>query len=220
LRPKLESGEIELPPGYWYSFGGEAEQRDEAIAALLGPIGVLMVLMVATLVLSFGSFRLGAVILAVAALAAGPGLLALWVFGFPFGFMAIVGTMGLIGVAINDSIVVLAALEADHMARERSLTAITDVVLTATRHVLATTVTTIAGFIPLLLSGGRFWPPLAIAIAGGVSGSTLLALYFVPSMYLLVKRRKEPEFDSGREFHAILDEIDEPYAEPVGSRVR
>jgi len=222
LRPKLESGDIELPPGYWYSFGGEAEQRDEAIAALLGPIGVLMVLMVATLVLSFGSFRLGAVILSVAALAAGPGLLALWVFGFPFGFMAIVGTMGLVGVAINDSIVVLAALEESHMARERSLTAITDVVLTATRHVLATTVTTIAGFIPLLLSGGRFWPPLAIAIAGGVSGSTLLALYFVPSMYLLVKRRKEPELDSGREFHAILDEIDEPYAEPagLGSRVR
>ena len=209
-----------MPPGYSYTFGGEAEQRDEAISNLLGPVGVLMVLMVATLVLSFGSFRLGGIILAVAALAAGPGLLALWVFGFPFGFMAIVGTMGLIGVAINDSIVVMAALEENELARERNRAAIGDVVLTATRHVLATTVTTIAGFIPLLLSGGRFWPPLALAIAGGVSGSTLLALYFVPSMYLLVKRHKQPP-DSRLGAHALLDDIDEPYmSAPVGDTVR
>lgn len=215
LRPKLESGEIALPPGYSYSFGGEAEQRDEAITNLLGPVGVLMVLMVATLVLSFGSFRLGAVILAVAALAAGPGLLALWAFGFPFGFMAIVGTMGLIGVAINDSIVVLAALEEDDMAREGSRVAIGDVVLTATRHVLATTVTTIAGFIPLLVSGGRFWPPLAIAIAGGVSGSTLLALYFVPSMYVFIKRGKQKTAGQ-RKFKAMLEqEVDETTPQPA-----
>ena len=62
----------------------------------------------------------------------------------------------------------------------------------STRHVLATTLTTAIGFVPLLLGGGEFWPPLAIAIAGGVIGATLLALYLIPAAYLLVVRTKKP----------------------------
>ena len=46
-----------------------------------------------------------------------------------------------------------------------------------------------AGFAPLVLGGGGFWPPLAVAIAGGVGGATILALYFVPSAYVLVMCR-------------------------------
>ncbi|WP_287277504.1 MULTISPECIES: efflux RND transporter permease subunit [unclassified Okeania] len=62
----------------------------------------------------------------------------------------------------------------------------TSVVMGSTRHVVATTLTTMIGFVPLLVQGGLFWPPLAIAIAGGVGGSTLVALYLVPCSYLLI----------------------------------
>ncbi len=51
---------------------------------------------------------------------------------------------------------------------------------------MATTFTTIAGFLPLILAGGEFWPPLATTIAGGVAGATFLALFVAPSMYLLL----------------------------------
>ena len=51
---------------------------------------------------------------------------------------------------------------------------------------VATSLTTIAGFALLVLGGGGFWPPLAIAIAGGVAGATILALYFVPAVYLIM----------------------------------
>jgi len=97
--------------------------------------------------------------------------------------------MGLVGVAINDSIVVLAALREDPLAREGDPAAVRDVVLRSTRHVLATTLTTVAGFLPLMLGGGGFWPPLATSIAGGVSGATILAIFFVPSGYVLVMCR-------------------------------
>ena len=107
-------------------------------------------------------------------------------FGHPFGFMAIVGTMGLVGVAINDAIVVMAGIRANAAARAGNREALREVVVHCTRHIVATTLTTIAGFTPLLLAGGGFWPPLAIAIAGGVGGATILALYFVPSVYLLL----------------------------------
>ena len=53
----------------------------------------------------------------------------------------------------------------------------------ASRHIISTTITTIGGFLPLILFGGHFWPPLAMAIAGGVAGSAVLALYMVPAMF-------------------------------------
>ena len=62
------------------------------------------------------------------------------------------------------------------------------VVAGSTRHILATTFTTMIGFLPLVLGGGKFWPPLAIVMSVGVGGATLLALYFTPSLYLLLHR--------------------------------
>ncbi|MCH9789791.1 MAG: efflux RND transporter permease subunit, partial [Planctomycetes bacterium] len=125
----------------------------------------------------------------VAGLAVGLGPASVWYFGYPFGFMAILGTMGLMGLAVNDSIVVMAGIRADPDASRGDVVAIVNVVNSCTRHVLSTTFTTIAGFLPLILSGGDFWPPLAITIAGGVGGATLLALYFVPAAYVIMRPR-------------------------------
>lgn len=193
FQERLDASGFQLPPGYRFRYAGEASKRDEAVGNLMSSVGVLLVLMVATLVLSFSSYRIAAVIGAVALLSVGLSLGALTVFGYPFGFMAIVGTMGLIGVAINDTIVVLAAIRENELARQGDLDELCRVVVKSTRHVLATTLTTIAGFIPLLVQGGGFWPPLATAIAGGVSGATILALFFGPSCYVLglrIKRRR------------------------------
>jgi multidrug efflux pump len=190
FRRELAAGGLELPRGYEMQFGGEFAERNEAVGNLSASLGVLVVVMAATLVLTFGSFRLAGIIAVVAGMSGGLGLGSLWLFGHPFGFMAIIGTMGLAGVAINDSIVVLAALREDERARAGDRKAIRHVVVRSTRHVLATTFTTIAGFLPLIIEGGGFWPPLAITIAGGVAGATLLALVFVPSSYLLVNRER------------------------------
>jgi multidrug efflux pump subunit AcrB len=122
-------------------------------------------------------------------LSIGLGMGALWIFGYPFGFMAIVGAMGLMGVAINDTIVVLAAIRDDDAASTGDPAAMRDVVNQATRHIVSTSLTTMAGFTPLILGGGGFWPPLAVAIAGGVGGATILALYLAPSAYLLLMCR-------------------------------
>jgi len=189
FQQRLAAAKFELPPGYHLEYGGEAAKRDQAVGNLLSNVSVLMVLMVATLVLSFGSFRMAGLIGAVGALSIGLGLGALALFGYPFGFMAIVGTMGLAGVAINDSIVVLAALREDPQARTGQPDAVRDVVVRSSRHVFSTTLTTIAGFLPLLLGGGGFWPPLAATISGGVAGATLIALSLVPAGYILLMCR-------------------------------
>ncbi len=181
-----------LPAGYEMSYAGEAAKRDNAVRDLLANAAILFSLMLVVLVLAFLSFRIAFIISAVGGLSIGLGVGALWVFGYPFGFMAIVGTMGLVGVAINDAIVVTAAIRSHPLARQGEIQALKRVVVGCTRHVVATTLTTIAGFLPLVLSGGRFWPPLATTIAGGVGGATLLALYLVPSLYLLLMCRGLP----------------------------
>ena len=186
IRDRMEQANLSVPVGYSIDFAGESAERNRAVGNLLASAGVLVVLMVAGLVLSFQSFRLAGLIGVIGILSIGVGLAALWWFGYPFGFMAIVGIMGLVGVAINDSIVVLAGILDSPAAKSGDRRAIEAVVFRATRHVLSTTLTTIGGFTPLILAGGGFWPPLAITIAGGVSGATILALYFVPSAYLML----------------------------------
>lgn len=188
FRERLAAAKFQLPEGYEMSFGGEAAKRNDAIGNLMANVGVLAVLMVATLVLSFQSFRLAGLIGVVAMASVGLGMGSLWIFGYPFGFMAIVGTMGLIGIAINDSIVILAALEENPDVADGDLEATTEIVIRASRHIISTSLTTMAGFAPLVIAGGGFWPPLAIAISGGVGGATLLALVFVPCCYRLWKR--------------------------------
>ncbi|NJO58323.1 MAG: efflux RND transporter permease subunit [Richelia sp. RM2_1_2] len=189
FQAQLENNKFTLPPGYKLEFGGEQEQRNDAVGGLISTVGVLIILMIATLVLSLGSFQLAGVIGIVAIASFGLGLFSIWLFDYPFGFNPIIGSVGLIGVAVNDSIVVLSAISNHPIAKTGNPQAIQEVVLHSTRHVLTTTLTTAIGFVPLLLSGGEFWPPLAVAIAGGVVGATFLALYFVPAAYYLIKLR-------------------------------
>lgn len=189
LQEKLEAENFELPPGYRYEFGGEYAERQTAVGNLLLYVPILGLVMLTALVLSLGSFRQAGIIAAVAVASIGMALFSLKIFGSLLGFMAIVGTMGLVGIAINDSIVVLSAFNEDSEASTGSPKAVQRVLIQCTRHVATTTVTTMTGFIPLLADGDPFWRPLAIAIAGGIGGSSLLALYFVPAVYVLIKRK-------------------------------
>jgi len=190
FKSRLGDSRFELPSGYQLDYGGETKERAESQRTLLSALPALLVLMIGTVVLAFNSFRLAGIIGMVAIQSVGLALLTLWIFGYPIGFMAVVGTMGLIGLAINDSIVVLDGLTTDKRSQDGSPTGIRDVVVESTRHIISTTLTTIGGFLPLILFGGTFWPPLAIAIAGGLVGATVLALVFVPAVYVYVSRRR------------------------------
>jgi len=156
---------------------------------LLATLAMVVTLTVATLVLSFGSFRLTAITLVVAVLSMGLAILALAVFRYPFGINALIGVIGSIGVSVNAAIIVLSALQEDPAARAGDSTAMRDVAVGAGRHIVSTTVTTVGGFLPLILAGGAFWPPFAMAVAGGVALSTVVSFYFSPPMFALTLRR-------------------------------
>ncbi len=183
---------FELPAGYRIELGGASEEEASAVGSLLTYVPVLFTIMLATLILAFQSVRLAGVLLLVAFFSIGLGMLSTFAMGLPVSFNTILGTLGLIGLAFNNAIVVLAAIRADTAAKAGDKTAIVNAVITTSRHILSTTLTTIGGFLPLLLFvGGDFWPSLAIVLAGGVSGSMILALLFVPALYVLMTRKSQ-----------------------------
>ena len=188
---RFKKAGIELPRGYRLEIGGESAERNEAVGKLMASLGLIITLMIAAVVLTFNSFRLGGVIFLVAGQAMGLGLLSVFAFQYSLGFVVIIGIIGLVGLAINASIIILSALRANEKAAAGDPVAIRNVVVNETsRHIVSTTITTMGGFLPLMLAEGGFWPPFAVAIAGGTLLSTLLSFYFAPSCFLMFARSK------------------------------
>lgn len=208
FRARIEAANIELPSGYHLEIGGESEKRNESVGKLAAYVGLITVLMVAVIVMIFNSFRLSAVIFAVGFQAMGLGLLSLAIGGYPLGFVVIIGLMGLFGLAINAGIIITAAIRASEQAMTGDAGAVRRVVVNETsRHIVSTTITTVGGFLPLILSEGGFWPPFAVAIAGGTLFSTILSFYFVPAINLVIiratARRQARRAARGREAEAL-----------------
>ena len=188
LKQKLTS--IEVPDGYEITFGGESEESAESIAALLGTAVFFFFLILTTLVLGLRSFGYAGLIFLVVVLASGLALLGIYLSGEPRGFIGVVGIIGLIGLAINDSVIVLSEIRRQIAIQGYSESVVVSTVFRSSRHVLATTLTTIASFIPLMTSIDTFWIPLAYAIAGGIAGATLIAVALIPAVVVLVERYK------------------------------
>jgi len=192
LRDIIEKSDIVLPEGYRLKMAGDADEQQQALGQLSTYAPVLLVLMITTLILTFSSVRFASVIGIVAILSVGLGFFSLWLSGLPVGFNPLLGSAGLIGVAINGSIVVIAAINANPTAMRGDSQAIVDETMSCSRHILSTTFTTVGGLIPLLLfSEGSFWPPLAVVLAGGVGFSVVLSLFFTPTIIAALCRLRE-----------------------------
>ncbi|SDZ56404.1 Multidrug efflux pump subunit AcrB [Jannaschia faecimaris] len=186
VRARIAAAGFALPEGVRLEVGGDADARASTLNNLIASLGLIVTLSIAVIVLTFRSFRLAGVALVVSGLSAGLSILALAVFAYPFGINAIIGLIGSIGVSVNASLVIMTALQEDEAAAWGDPVATTDVVMASSRHIVSTTVTTVGGFLPLILAGGGFWPPFAMAIAGGVAFSTIVSFYFVPPAFRLV----------------------------------
>ena len=180
--------------------------RADALSHLVESFGVVAILSVATVFLALQSFTLTAVAFAVSALSVGLSLLSLAVFGYPLGINAVVGVIGSVGVSINAAIIILTGLREDVRAMRGDRDAMTEVVYASSRHIVSTTTTTFGGFLPLILGGGAFWPPFAMAIAGGVLLSAIVSFYFTAQMFALVTRKR---FDDGTEA-PVMDDDPQP----------
>jgi len=182
-----------LPPGTRLEMGGDAEGSGDANNALLttAPIGVLLLLFF--LLIQFNSFRrVGIILLTVPLATVGifPGL----VFsGSPFGFQSLLGVIALVGIVVNNAIVLLDVMDRQLEAGDDIRDAVRKAVEQRTRPILLTTATTVAGLLPLAFSSSTLWPPMAWAIISGLLASTVLTLLVVPSVCTRVISCRVPE---------------------------
>ncbi len=201
----LDASGFVMPRGYRMSLGGDSDARSNTVGNLMASVGLIVTLSIATIVLTFNSFRLTMVTLVVCVLSAGLSILSLAIMQFPFGIQAIIGVIGSIGVSINAAIIILTGLQQDPQASSGDRTAMARVVTGSSRHIISTTVTTFGGFLPLILGGGAFWPPFAVAIAGGVLLSTVVSFYFTPPIFALVYRGKFRRLHLATQLRPISD---------------
>jgi len=193
---KIEQANFVMPHKYEMSIGGDSEERNDTLNNLIAPLGLIVVVSLAAIVLTLRSFRLAFVVVLVSGMSAGLSILSLALCNYPFGITAIIGVIGSIGVSINAAIIILSSMQRNVDSRKGNRESMTQDVISSSRHIVSTTVTTLGGFIPLIVSAGAFWPPFAVSIAGGVFLSSIISFYFVPQMFRLVYRKSN--WDSAR----------------------
>lgn len=187
LAQKLDK--FSFPSGYDYQLGGEEEARGESFTSVFqaGIIGIIGIF--AVLILQFRSLSQTLIIFISVPFALVGALFALLITGFPFSFSAFVGLTSLIGIVVNNAIILVdyanKLLESGLPLKKAVITAGS----TRFRPIMATTLTTIGGLMPLTLSGGDMWAPLSWVMIGGLAVSTMLTLILVPIFYYILTNR-------------------------------
>lgn len=188
--------EVQIPAGYWTSWGGQFEQLQSAARRLqiVVPIALLMVL--ALLFMMFNNLKDGLLVFTGIPFALTGGVLALWSRGIPLSISAGVGFIALSGVAVLNGLVMISFIR--NLREEgRSLAeAINEGALTRLRPVLMTALVASLGFIPMALAtgtGAEVQRPLATVVIGGILSSTALTLFVLPALYQWAHRREEDE---------------------------
>jgi multidrug efflux pump subunit AcrB len=188
---------LALPPGYRLQVGGKLEAQQESFGALGGALAVAMLAIFGVLVLQFRSLLQPLVVFAAIPLSAAGAFPALALTGVSFSFMAFIGLTSLVGIVVNNSILLV-----DTANRLRDAgDAVEDAVRGAARSrfapILLTTMTTVGGLTPLLLTNSDLWTPLAAVIVGGLLASTGLTLLVVPVLYRLLTRDEAGGAETG-----------------------
>ncbi len=173
----------DFPGDVSYAVGGEQESRDESFGGLGKSLLLALLGIFAVLVLQFGSFRQPLIIFTAIPLSITGSFLTLLLLGYSFSFMAFVGLTSLMGIVINSSIILV---DYANQLRKQGLN-LREVIIESSKTrftpIMLTTITTVAGLLPLTLMGGSMWAPMGWAIIGGLLFSTLLTLILVPVLY-------------------------------------
>jgi len=186
---KLE--EMILPPGIRYTVAGEQESRNDSFAGLLKALVISLLGIFAVLVLQFRSFAQPAIVFASIPFAFSGAILALLAFGFSFSVMAFVGLTSLMGIVVNNSIILVDTANQLVKKGEGIRDAIASAAQTRLTPIVLTTLTTIGGLLPLTMKNSSLWTPLGLVIIGGMLVSTVVTLFIVPTLYLLITRDEE-----------------------------
>jgi len=187
------ASDVKLPAGYWLDYGGTFEQLESASKRLAIVVPLTLLMVIALLVMAFGSIKDALIIFTGVPLALTGGVLALWLRDMPMSMSAGVGFIALSGIAVLNGLVMLAFIRQLWLENGDLMNAIIQGALTRLRPVLMTALVASLGFVPMAFNvgiGAEVQRPLATVVIGGIISSTLLTLLVLPVLYGLVHGKK------------------------------
>ncbi|MEM8506270.1 MAG: efflux RND transporter permease subunit [Bacteroidota bacterium] len=184
---------FQWPEGYRYYVGGEYETQTESFGDLGSLLGISLILIFAVLVLQFKSITQPLIIFSAIPLAISGSFVALFLSGWSFSFFAFVGFISLIGIVVNNSIILVDYTNQLMEQGTEKLEAIETAAKLRFTPIVLTSLTTILGLMPLTFQGTSLWSPLGWTLIGGMISSTLLTLLVVPILYKWFTRKKETQ---------------------------
>ena len=187
---------VQIPAGYWTSWGGQFEQLQSAAKRLQIVVPVALLLVLALLFMMFNNLKDGLLVFTGIPFALTGGVMALWLRDIPLSISAGVGFIALSGVAVLNGLVMIAFIRSLREQGHSLHDAINEGALTRLRPVLMTALVASLGFIPMALAtgtGAEVQRPLATVVIGGILSSTALTLLVLPALYQWAHRREDEE---------------------------
>ena len=192
MQAYLDEKSKDWPLGCRFEFGGDAENTQENMSAVISYLPLSGCLIVFLLIFQFNGIRKTIMVLSTIPLGIIGVVIGLIVFRSYFGFMAFLGVISLAGIVINNAIVLIDRIEIEQNEYNRPpARAIEEACRQRFRPIMLTTLTTTLGLIPLYLGGGVMWEPMAVAIMVGLIFATAITLLFIPALYAIFYKVKD-----------------------------
>ena len=185
---------VQIPAGYWTTWGGQFEQLQSAAKRLQIVVPVALLLVMTLLFLMFNNLKDGMLVFTGIPFALTGGVVALWLRDIPLSISAGVGFIALSGVAVLNGLVMIAFIRGLREEGRTLRQAVDEGALTRLRPVLMTALVASLGFIPMALAtgtGAEVQRPLATVVIGGILSSTALTLLVLPALYHWAHRKDE-----------------------------
>ena len=213
LAPQMKEFAAKLPTGAYIEDGGTLEKSDQSNASVIAQVPFMLGIVLIVLMIQLQSFSRLALVLSVAPLGFIGVVVTLIATGTPFGFIAVLGVIALLGMVVRNSVILVDRIEYNHAQGLATWEAVLEATEARLRPILLTASAAILGMIPIM--SDVFWGPMAYAIAGGLAGATLLTLLFLPALYVIWFRVKPPtheESDRAQEARRAAAAAAEPAA--------
>lgn len=219
LAPKIAEFAATLPTGAFIEDGGTLEKSKQSNASVMAQMPFMLGIVLIVLMVQLQSFSRLALVLSVAPLGFIGVVATLLATGTPFGFIATLGVIALLGMVVRNSVILVDRIEYNHAQGLATWDAVLEATEARLRPILLTASAAILGMIPIM--SDVFWGPMAYAIAGGLAGATLLTLIFLPSLYVIWFRVKPPtheELDRAQEARRAAAAAAQPAAAEPASQ--
>ena len=184
-QPALKSFSAQLPPGYHIEIGGEYEEQVKGFKELSVVLFVSVSAIYLALLFQFKNAVKPLIVFAAIPYGMAGAFGMLYVTSSPFGFMAFLGIVSLIGVIVSHIIVLFDFIEERRSEGDELKTALLDAGIMRLRPVMITVAATVLSLIPLAIHGGPLWQPLCFAQIGGLTVATFVTLLMVPVLYAI-----------------------------------